>query len=273
VHVVGSGMGVTILTGTGQSLGPGVVSLPFGLQNSSLRELTLQHLGGSTQAYAIGTSGGSPSSIEFSNVEAIASGATSLNVAIRLLTASSSRLIGVTATAVGGNVANALQVSGTGNYIQRATLTATAGTLATMGAELAGGGTIRDSVVSAASAVQQQGAPIGLHFNTAPDGYEIISSTISSTHAIQSDANAVLRVMSTTLRGTLRGMQIWGGSARVINSSISGTTNTVHLLNSAGSVIVGLSEMAGGPALVQAGTLTCAGVVDENGVFYANTIP
>jgi hypothetical protein len=57
-------------------------------------------------------------------------------------------------------------------------------------------------------------------------------------------------------------------SAVVNNSQIIGGTNTI--INSASTVRVGGSQLSGGPVF---GTVTCAGVYDENYAFYASTCP
>jgi hypothetical protein len=58
----------------------------------------------------------------------------------------------------------------------------------------------------------------------------------------------------------------------VNNSQISGGTNTIR--NDAEfTTRVGASQLSGGAVSVGGGTLTCAGVYDENYTFYASACP
>jgi len=63
------------------------------------------------------------------------------------------------------------------------------------------------------------------------------------------------------------------GTVKINHSVISGTTNTIY--NGSGvTTRVGNTQLAGGGVVnVSGGTLTCAGVYDENYTFYASSCP
>ncbi len=58
-------------------------------------------------------------------------------------------------------------------------------------------------------------------------------------------------------------------SSKINYSTITGSTTTIFNI-AGGTALVGASKLSGGPAT--SGT-TCAGVFDENYVFYPNTCP
>lgn len=77
--------------------------------------------------------------------------------------------------------------------------------------------------------------------------------------------------------GTDGNFGIWNASLesntlKVNNSQISGSTNTISNTTQF-TTLVGASQLDGGPVLPNVGTITCAGVYDENYVFFANTCP
>jgi hypothetical protein len=65
-----------------------------------------------------------------------------------------------------------------------------------------------------------------------------------------------------------------GIAIMVNNSQVSGGTNTIKDAPSYGCTTrIGASQLSGGAVSVSNGTVTCAGVYDENYVFYASTCP
>jgi hypothetical protein len=137
----------------------------------------------------------------------------------------------------------------------------------TRAVELLGSGTIRDSRISSSDE--------GVLFGANTDGYYFMSSLVTAGRGVVTGSShtGTLRANSVNIRATTTGLQIWGGNARFTNSTIIGSTNTVNTSFSTGTVFIGLSEVAGGPVLVNAGTVTGAGNVDENGVFFPNSVP
>lgn len=83
-------------------------------------------------------------------------------------------------------------------------------------------------------------------------------------------------IHDSTLNGTQYGIynDAYSGSYNVIvnNSQISGATNTIRN-NSFFTNLVGASLLDGGAVNPNGGTVTCAGVYDENYTFYTNTCP
>jgi hypothetical protein len=65
------------------------------------------------------------------------------------------------------------------------------------------------------------------------------------------------------------GVKFYEGTTRIDNSIITGGTNTI-LASGGPAVKVGASRLAGVPV---SGSVTCAGVYDENYVFYPSTCP
>ena len=60
----------------------------------------------------------------------------------------------------------------------------------------------------------------------------------------------------------------------VDNSTLVGSTNTIiNTCCGAYPMRVGASKLEGGPVLVTNGTITCAGVYDENYAFYPSSCP
>jgi len=84
--------------------------------------------------------------------------------------------------------------------------------------------------------------------------------------------NSVIRASSGTSNyGIYNAASSGAYTVLVNNSQISGSTNTIY--NDAEfTTRVGASQLDGG-AVYAGGTMTCAGVYDENYVFYANTCP
>jgi hypothetical protein len=62
-----------------------------------------------------------------------------------------------------------------------------------------------------------------------------------------------------------------GGTVTIDNSRIAGVNHTI-VNNTGGTTRAGASQLSGG-AVSNSGTLTCAGVYDENYVFFPNTCP
>jgi hypothetical protein len=64
------------------------------------------------------------------------------------------------------------------------------------------------------------------------------------------------------------GVENVNSSPTINNSAITGSTNSVYA--GLGAVKVGASQLNGGPVV---GSVTCAGVYDENYTFYTSTCP
>ena len=63
------------------------------------------------------------------------------------------------------------------------------------------------------------------------------------------------------------------GTVRINHSVITGSTASVLSNSSTATTYIGNTQLSGGMASKTAGTLTCAGVYDENYTFYFNTCP
>jgi len=113
------------------------------------------------------------------------------------------------------------------------------------------GPTINASVISARSATNNY----GIYTTNAISGcsVQVNNSQVSASYGIyNADTSGLCSVL-------------------VNNSQVTGSTNTIR--NSVSfTTRVGASQLSGG-AVTGGGTVTCAGVYDENYTFYASTCP
>jgi hypothetical protein len=83
--------------------------------------------------------------------------------------------------------------------------------------------------------------------------------------------NSVIRASGGTYNYGIYNYEGDAYAVKVNNSQVTGSTNTIY--NESGfTTRVGASSLDGG-AVSNGGTLTCAGVYDENYTFYASTCP
>jgi hypothetical protein len=120
------------------------------------------------------------------------------------------------------------------------------------------------------------------NFNSSPSIYSsVIKATSgSNTYGIynytSSTASNIL-INNSQISGSQYGLYNSGAGSytstvSINNSQISGSTNTLY--NGTNSVTrIGASQMSGGAVSVVGGTVTCAGVYDENYTFSASTCP
>lgn len=125
----------------------------------------------------------------------------------------------------------------------------------------------------------------------------VSGGTSSNTGISTTNANAVYSDLTITVSGptsrgiyntqssvTLRNVSVDGGlygiwntlssgsyTTLVYNSQVTGSTNTVYTSSTSITVRIGASSLSGGPTV--GGTMTCAGVYDENFAFSASTCP
>ena len=114
-----------------------------------------------------------------------------------------------------------------------------------------------------------------------PSSFKITNVTASASGG-QQNSGVVNAYSSPTMTNVTAsgsgGTNNWGvysigsGTVRINHSVIKGSTSTV--VNGAGVITyVGNTQLDGGPVSFYGGTLTCAGVYDENYAFYASTCP
>jgi hypothetical protein len=123
---------------------------------------------------------------------------------------------------------------------------------------------------------------IGVNLVQTTKSPTLINVSVSVSGATSSNVGIFVQNAAPTIRDsvfTVTGGASYGmianteGASQVLvyNSQLSGTSASV--LNGSGSTArIGASQLSGG-AVINSGTLTCAGVYDESFVFYASTCP
>jgi len=242
VDIEGSGENTTVITGHIDNQNSGVVK---GANNTEIRFLTVQNTGGDW-AIAISNASASP---KITNVTASGSGGTH-NYGV-YNTSSPPRMTNVTASASGGSGSSNLAVY---NYSSSPTMTNVTAS--------ASGGTYNYGVYNYSSPPTMTNVTASGSGGTYSYGVFNYSSypTITNVTASASGGTNNYGVYST---GT--------GIIMIHNSVIIGSTNT--LWNGTNTTTrVANTKLSGGP-VSNSGTLTCAGVYDENYTFYASTCP
>ncbi len=273
VDIEGAGELVTKITYSGSaSINSGTV---LGANDAELRDLAVENTGGADYAIAIYNSSASP---RLTQLMVVAQGGT-FNFGIYNSSSATPKLTNVTVTATGGSytygmynissspvmvnvvISATLATSNRGVYSDFSTLTLTNVTIE------AGGGSDSRGIYN---------------YNTSPSIYSsVIKATSgSNTYGIY-NYNASMAtsmvVNGSQISGNQYGFYISGSGSytptvSINNSQISGSTNALY--NGANSVTrIGASQLSGGPVSVGSGTVTCAGVYDENYAFYASTCP
>lgn len=248
VDIEGAGELTTKITFTGSSTEE--PSTVVGANNAELRFLTVENIGGAYYATAIYNDGVSP---RLTHITASAWGGTA-NYGVSNK-ASSPTMTNVTASASGGSDNIAVRNSG-GSSPMMTNVTANAS-----------GGTVNYGVWNNSSSPTMSNvtasASGGTTANYGVYNYNDSSPTINNSVISANGGTNSYGIYNTASSGTY--------TVRVNNSQIRGGTNTIK--NSAQFITrVGASQLRGG-AVTGGGTVTCAGVYDENYAFFASTCP
>ena len=242
VDIQGSGENVTKITG---NVAIGLSGVLKGADDAELRFLTVENTGGGTYANAIFNLGASPS---MTHVTATASGGT-YNYGVFNHSSSSPTMTNVTATASGG-----ASSSGVLNAHSSPTMTHVTAT--------ASGGNVNHGVENnSSSSPTMTSVTATASGGTTSYGVDNFSSSPKMTH-----------VTATASGGTSYnyGVNNMSSSTTKIDHSVISGTTTIY--TSADSfTYVGNTRLKGGA--VNGYHNTCAGVYDENFVFYPNTCP
>ena len=253
VDIEGSGELVTKIRAAG-SVTPQDTGTVVGANNAELRFLTVENTGGDAYAVAIYNSSASP---RLTHVTAMASGGSPEKYGVYNYDSSSPTMTHVIASVSGGSSTNC----GVMNYLYSSptmtnvTATASGGdenlavynllysspTMTSVTAT-ASGGTRSCGVYNRWSSATIQNSAISASGGT-DDNYGIYNYAESGSHTVKVD-----------------------------NSRITGSTATI-LNDSEFATYVGASLLDGGDVYTGGGTVTCAGVYDENYTFYASTCP
>lgn len=273
IDIEGSGEKTTKITGAidGTSLPP-TAGIVQGASNAELRFLTVENTftGVST---AILNSGASPSIL---HVTATAlAGTFGYGVTDNF---SSAAMTNVTATASGTLSGYGVYNSSSSPIMTNVTANASAGSGSSYGVYNVNNSSSPTMVNVTVTASGATTANYGV-FNS--NAVSPIMTTVTATASGGTGDNYGLYNDSTLLTMANVTVSASGGSAsfgvfntngtvKISHSIIRGATNTIN--NASGVTLVGSSQLDGG-AVSNGGTLTCAGLYDENFVFFGNNCP
>ncbi|MEO8285151.1 MAG: hypothetical protein ABI670_01805 [Chloroflexota bacterium] len=266
-----------------------------GASNAELRSLTVENTGGTNYAVAIynnlvspsllhvtaSASGGTVSNYtmynlggaaSMNNMRIIAIGAANNNYGVLNSNFAEASMTDVTVTASGGTLNFAVANVNSSALINNVTLTASGGTDSfgvfnsnstlkmTNVTGIASDGTFSNTGVHNVNGSSLSMSKVTLTASGVASGNNIGVNNATS------DASMDSVNLNSSGATTNYGAYFFGTGIHTIDNSIlTGTSNTV-----VGNVLVGSSRLAGGPAV---GSVTCAGVYDENYTFFPNTCP
>jgi hypothetical protein len=252
VHNTNSSPTMTNITASAS----GATDLNYGAYNESssptMTNITASASGGTFSNTGVGNFSSSPT---MTNVTASASGGTNNRGVYN--SSSLPTMINVTASASGG-VRNYGVYNNSSSSPPMTNVTASA----------SGGTDVNWGVYNSSS------SPTMINVTSSASGgannYGVYNNS-SSSPIIQ---NSAISASGTT--GNRYGIANFAGNGsytvKISNSQITGATNTIYN-NAKFTVRVGASLLDGGPVVANGGTVTCAGVYDENYAFYPNTCP
>ena len=296
VDIEGSGEKTTRITHVGSSgTDTGTV---VGANNSELRFLTVENTGGITSAIAVFNNGASPRLLQ---VTVAAYGGWSGNYAF-FNQSSSPILDDVTISVSGGQGARGMFNISSSPTMNNVTITASGAVTSNEGVRNEGASSpnMNDVTITATGGTDNYGVFNYGSSSPAMNNVTISANSSSRTYGVynNSSSSPAMDNVSISAHGgtsygiynfnfsspTISNSAISGGSygiftesagtiAKVNNSRIAGGAHTI-VSSGAGVTRVAASQLDGGPALIDfVGTLTCAGVYDENYAFYAGTCP
>jgi hypothetical protein len=284
VDIEGSGQNTTRLTAGGATVLGGYPATVATATNSELRNLTVENTGLATYAFAISGSGTTHIS-QLTNVTAIATGAFDTSSAIINQNTFNflPKLRNITAIASGPN-AIGIQNSCSAADIDGAVITATGTLSSTAVTDSNGSGcgqtTVQGRMTNVTAVADGGGQVSGIlatqsftHFSNVS-----VSARNGTTQSVGIWGSSGWTVtgsrIETTGSGSNIGIMGSPGSVTIDNSTIIASTATVNTTESTGFIYIGATRLAGGAAVViNESTTVCAGVFDEDNLFYTNTCP
>lgn len=284
VDIAGSGENITRITASGGSGLGGYPATVSTASNAELRDITVENTGGASYAFAISGSGAGRAG-QLRNVTAIATGGFDTSAAIVNQNTFNSlpKLRNVTAIATGYN-ATGIQNSCSAADIDGAVINATGSNSSKAVVDSNGSGCGQTSVQGRMTNVS------GI-----ADGGNFVNGILATQSTTEFSNISVFARNGTTQNIGIYGSSGWSltgsrieatgggsnigiqgtlGSVRIDNSSILASTITVNATEGTGYVYISSSRLSGGAAVIanEFGT-TCAGVTDEDNLFYANVCP
>jgi hypothetical protein len=276
VDIEGAGELATKITrgGWNDSLAGTVI----GTNNAELRFLTVESVGGTTNAVAIYNGGTSP---RLTHITLNVSGGTH-NYGIANYNSSSPMMTDVTVTVSGGTSSIGMDNSwGSSPSMTNVIVSVTGGTDYNFGAynrsssPTMSGGSIN---------VSGGNSTVGVYNNTfsSPIFNNVTiktSGTVSNEGMFNLDGSAIINNSTISASGGttnygIHNTEYYGGTytVQVNNSQVTGSTNTILDQRPYSPTRIGASQLSGG-AVGGTGTIVCAGVYDESYTFYASTCP
>jgi pectin methylesterase-like acyl-CoA thioesterase len=250
VDIEGAGELTTKITQIGS--GSSITGTVIGASNAELRFLTVENTGGNTNAIAIYNSSASP---RLTHVSVTASGGTGSNYGVSN-SSSSPTMTDVSVTASGGG-------GDTGVWNSSSSLTMTNVTILALNGSNGNIGVRNDS----SSSLTMTNVTVTALGGAGTTGVANNSSSATIHNSLISASGGTTSnfgVSNTASTGVY--------TVTVDNSQIVGSGRTIYN-DSHFTTRVGASKLDGGTVFVNGGTITCAGVYDENYTFYASTCP
>jgi hypothetical protein len=273
VDIEGAGELTTRITQAGSA--SNTTGTLLGANNAELRFLTVVNTGGNAYATAIFNNGTAP---RLTHITASAAGG-EYNYGVYNYTSSAPMMTNVTASASGGT-----WTYGVRNYFSSATMTnitssASGGTNNFGVYNISSSPTMTNVTASASGGASNYGVE---NDNSSPTMMNVTTSASGGTYdnigVYNYQCSPIINNSAISGSGGTNNYGIYNSAGsgtytvRVDNSLVSGGTNTIR--NDAEfTTRVGASQLSGGAVSAGGGTLTCAGVYDENYTFFASTCP
>ncbi len=273
VDIEGAGELVTKITYSGSTaLNTGTV---IGANDAELRHLTVENTGAAAYAIAIYNASASP---RLTQITLIVQGGT-FNFGIYNYSSATPKLTNVIVTATGGNYTYGMYNSSSSPVLVNVEINATGATNNRGLYNDSGAPTLTNVTIEAGGGTDSRGV---YNFNASPGIYSSVikATTGSNTYGIYNYTTSIassILINNSQINGSHYGLYStafgsYTSTVLVNNSQVSGSTHTIY--NGTNSVTrIGASQLSGGAVSVGGGTVTCAGVYDENYAFYASTCP
>jgi hypothetical protein len=308
VDIQGAGELTTKITWTGNSSSDGFSSTLLGADNAELRFLTVENTGSAAYAIAIYNSSASPrlthitatvsggfsqsigvfnsasSSPTMTDVTAIATGTGgwSFSVALQNVDSSSPTMTNSIATAAGGEynygvnnlnsssptMTNSIASASGGSYNYGVANQTSSSPIMTNVTITVSGKTTNRGVLN-----QYSSSPVMTNVTVSASGESDNFGILNSHASAPTITNCSISASSGARNFGIYNDDSETATIRVNNSQISGSTSTITNSTNV-TMLVGASQLSGGPVdISMGGTLTCAGVYDEDYIFYTSTCP
>jgi hypothetical protein len=280
VDIEGAGENATRITHPG-SPNPDTGTV-VGANNAELRSLTVENTGNDSEAVAIFNDEASPSLL---HVTVIASGGSVTNYGLYNRNFSSPKVTDVTVTAWDGpnlvqSIIGVFNLNGSSPNMTDVTVSASGAVISNFGVTNNSSSPVMNNVtVTASGGAYNHNVGVNSFNSSSPEMNNVnvsASDAAGENVGVKSDSSSTRIVTSVITAGGISSYGVQSvsttvsGTVTIDNSKIAGDGYSIN--NGSGAITrVGASQLSG--PVSNAGTLTCAGVHDENYVFYSNTCP